>query len=391
MKIGYITPSVSRAAGGIFEIVKSYAHLINSLPNTKVSVFGLKDRFTSQDLPSWSPLQLHLFSVYGPSSFGFAPGLTNALIKSDIGLCHLHILWMYTSIATLMWKHWKNKPFIISAHGLLESWALKNSQWKKRIAATFYERRCLQAASCIHVFTNAEYESIRKFNLKNPVCIIPSGIKLPSNDYTHTLPPWRKQKGTAGKVLLYLGRIHPKKGLINLLLAWQKVGKCSGRARDWNLVIAGWDQNGHEFDLRQLVKNLDIGSSVHFIGPQFNEEKQKCFFHADAFVLPSYSEGLPVVVLEAWSYKLPVLITPECHLPEGYVTGSALKIEPDADSIASSLKLMFEMSDHQLSEIGQKGRKLVEEKFTLEHSASRMYKVYEWMSGENAVPETMIF
>src|SRR6476620_758605 len=133
MKVGMVTPSVSREAGGISELVRSYAIELNKIPDTELSIFGLKDRFTSEDLQLWAPLQPQIFSTVGIKSFGFAQGITGSLIKNDISICHLHILWMYTSIATLLWAFKKKRPYVITTHGLLEGWALNNSKVKKQI------------------------------------------------------------------------------------------------------------------------------------------------------------------------------------------------------------------------------------------------------------------
>lgn len=389
MKIGIITPSVSRGAGGIVEIVRSYAQTINKINNVEMSVFGLEDEYTKNDIKDWQPLHPKVFSTFGPKSFGFAPGMIQSLKKSDMEICHLHILWKYTSIALLRWWQKKRKPYLISTHGLLETWALNNSKLRKQVAASLYERACLEQSSCIHAYTELEYNSIRKYGLKNPVCIIPSGIDLPYKDYTCTSPPWKDVVEPGKKVLLYLGRIHPKKGLVPLVEAWGKVVK-DNPATDWNLVIAGWDQYDHEALLKQMVKTAGLEKSVHFIGPQFSEHKEHAYYHADAFTLPSFSEGMPMVVLEAWSYMLPILMTPECHFPQGYSTGSAIYIEPTAESVATGLQTLFNMREKDLKQMGENGRQLVEKNFTWERAAKDMHRVYKWLLGEGEIPENVI-
>jgi poly(glycerol-phosphate) alpha-glucosyltransferase len=162
--------------------------------------------------------------------------------------------------------------------------------------------------------------------------------------------------------------------------------------KDWQLLIAGWDDGNHLSGLKQQAGQLglrwsDVGSAeapssdLCFIGPMFGDEKDMLMRSADAFILPSFSEGLPMSVLEAWSYGLPVLMTDFCNLPEGFDAGAALRIAPDEDSIAQGLADLAAMTDPERHDMGMKGRTLVERQYTWEHIAAEMKAVYEWCLG----------
>jgi glycosyltransferase involved in cell wall biosynthesis len=112
------------------------------------------------------------------------------------------------------------------------------------------------------------------------------------------------------------------------------------------------------------------------VGPQFGAQKLASYAAAHAFILPSLSEGLPVAVLEAWSHWLPVLMTAGCNLPEGFEAGAALPVEPAPDSIAAGLRTLASLSDSALAEIGLRGRRLVERKFTWSAVAAQLRAVY---------------
>jgi len=169
-------------------------------------------------------------------------------------------------------------------------------------------------------------------------------------------------------------------------------------------VIAGWDQGGHEAELMKLCEELGLSferrgtsddgresaASIVFFGPAFGNDKKSLLRTADAFILPSFSEGLPMSVLEAWSYKLPVVMTPECNLPEGFAADAAIRIETGAESIAQGLDLLFSMSASDLQSMGAKGRTLVEERFTWKTIAAQMREVYDWMLGGGTRPESVI-
>ena len=119
-------------------------------------------------------------------------------------------------------------------------------------------------------------------------------------------------------------------------------------------------------------------------------EKQELLRSADAFILPSLSEGLPMSVLEAWSYRLPVVMTPECNLSEGFATNAAIRIETAVESIAEGLETLFSMSESDLHAMGAKGRALVEERFTWQTIAAQMREVYDWMLGGGTPPGSLI-
>jgi poly(glycerol-phosphate) alpha-glucosyltransferase len=175
--------------------------------------------------------------------------------------------------------------------------------------------------------------------------------------------------------------------LVNLLQAWKTATQSAANKGPWVLVIAGWDQGGHEAELKSLTTSLGISSSVFFVGPQFDEAKNASYACADAFVLPSFSEGLPMVVLEAWAHSLPVLMTPQCNLPEGFAAQVAVRIETDADSIAEGLTTLFALPDHERVAMGAMAQQLVKDKFTWPQIASQMFAVYRWLLGQGERPQ----
>jgi poly(glycerol-phosphate) alpha-glucosyltransferase len=189
------------------------------------------------------------------------------------------------------------------------------------------------------------------------------------------------------KVLLFLGRLHPKKGVPNLLRAWAVCQKTEHEATNWTLVVAGWDQDGHENLLKRMVAELGIADSVLFPGPLFDGTKSRALRRAQAFVLPSYSEGLPVAVLEAWAYGLPALITPQCNLPEGFVEGAAVKADPDVASLTQGLRALFAMGESEREQMGVRGRRLVEQRFSWPSVTKQMISVYEWVLGGGPRPD----
>ncbi len=382
-----LTSSVSRKAGGIFAAVKDLSLALARRDDAEVAVLGLEDEFTARDLPEWEPLRPKVFPARGPLGFGFSPPLKKALLSEGADVVHQHGIWMYPSLACLAWASASGKPYIVSPHGMLDPWALRLSAWKKRIASFLFQRKHLERAACIHALCRPEAEAVRAFGLANPVCVVPNGVVLP--DESEALPPPLWSPSDDRKVLLYLGRIHPKKGLAELLKGWAEAVR--GRpAPSWRLVIAGWDQGGHLDELKALAEQKGITDDVEFIGPLFGESKDASFAGASAFALPSHSEGLPMTVLEAWSHRLPVLMTDACNLPEGFERSAAMRTEPNASSVAGTLLRLFDTPDSELSAMGERGRKLVEERFTWEKVAVDMATVYDWLAGGGDPPPCVV-
>jgi poly(glycerol-phosphate) alpha-glucosyltransferase len=270
---------------------------------------------------------------------------------------------------------------------MLDAWALKKSGWRKKIAGWLYENGNLRSAACIHALCESEYQNIRAYGLKNPVCVIPNGVNLPELPARQGVAPWDSHIRAYKNVMLFLGRIHPKKGLEKLIRAWSVLKR--GKVKEselWHLVIAGWSQGGHEQKLKQLVHELNLSADVSFTGPLYHTAKDTALRAAKAFILPSFSEGLPMAVLEAWAHGLPVIMTSQCNLPEGFEAGAALYVRPEAASIAEGLKSFLGLSEGTREQMGRSGFELVRSRFSWPKIAAQMVDVYEWVLGQGDKP-----
>jgi glycosyltransferase involved in cell wall biosynthesis len=471
MKVAMTTGSLSRNAGGLFESVRAMGKGLSEL-GVGVSVYGLQDQNWERDEEAWSPLSARAFSFIGPRALAWSPHMDAALDEARPDLVALQGLWQYSSISTRRQLRRNGTPYVVSPRGMLDKWALANSRWKKVLAAFAFENAVLHDAACLHALCESEADAIRAYGLQQRIEVIPNGVDLPD------LLTTEDTESTEGrKRLLFLGRIHPKKGLVALLKAWADIQNSKSKTHNskwWQFVIAGWDQGGHEAELKNLCgelglrfeeanlttedtterlggremeqpkggpkgegvgtteskctemeaglrlagqagpadsenlrlnscklkteRALDIegglrpenGSSrrltlpdvdVVFFGPAFGEDKEQLLRSAEAFILPSFSEGLPMSVLEAWAYGLPVVMTPECNLPEGFASGAALEIRSGEGSFQDGMRTLIEMTDQERAAMGLRGRRLVEEKFTWPKVAAQMRRLYEEVVG----------
>lgn len=391
MRVGFLVNSVSREAGGLFYSVRGLANAVVSA-NLEARVFGMSDSNSALDVLKWQPLSVRTFRPQS-RSWGYSNQLLPALLGANLDILSTHGLWKYCSVASERWHRQTRQPYIVHPHGMLEPWALQNARWKKRIATLLYEGRHLHGAACLRALCEAEAQSIRAYGVRGPISVIPNGVDLPQlieSSVAAPASPGFRTFARGRKILLYLSRLHPKKNVANLIRAWkQTLNSHPSAQEDLVLAIAGWDQAGYERKLKTLTSDCGLMAGVRFFGPLFGPEKDAAYRACDAFVLPSLSEGLPMAVLEAWAYGKPVLMTPECNLPEGFATDAAIKIDTTANGIAKGLMRLIEMTDSDCAAMGERGRALVGEKFSWPRVGEQMRSVYEWVLGGGAPPESV--
>jgi glycosyltransferase involved in cell wall biosynthesis len=301
------------------------------------------------------------------------------LVRESAGL-HIHGLWQLSTSAAARAARSESKPYIVSAHGMLESWALANKRLKKSIYAWLFERANLRAATCLHALTRAEARDYRNFGLRNPIAIIPNGVDVPSacsaEPFLNRFPELRGKR-----LLLFLGRIHFKKGLDVLCEAWTRV------SRDWpdaQLVLAGPDFENTRTPIEKLLEERQIRHRVTFTGMLANDLKWSALRAAECFVLPSYSEGLSVSVLEAMGMGLPVIVSEQCNLPEVAERNCGWVIQPRApgsNDLESALGDVLRASSPARARLGANGRRLVAERYSWTVVGEQMSALYAWAQG----------
>ena len=377
MKVAFVTHWLSSTGGGVSAAVEALSGAFDP-SGVEVSVLGLADEAWSQESVRWSGARAEAFPVTGPRALGFSYSLRCTLKTRDPDIVHSHGIWMHTSADVLACAR-RRKPYLVSPHGMLNSWALSHSSTKKRLARMLYEDHHLRGAACIHALCEAEVEAIRAFGLVNPICVIPNGVQIPT-PAKKPPAPWAKELEQGAPVLLYLGRLHPKKNIHGLLEALALI-KSNHRLGNWRVAIAGWDQGSYGDKLACLAKERGLDKDVFFLGPVFGSKKEAALRNASAFILPSLSEGLPMAVLEAWAFGLPVAMTSACNLPEGLKAGAAQEVSAEPRNLASDLDSFLNMNEGDLAAMGQRGFSLAKQRFSWESVAAQFIAVYNCILG----------
>ena len=350
IKLVHVTSSVSRLAGGLLDCVRLLSKSLLQHESVSQEVFGLEDEKTLQDQQSWNPVEVRSFRVLGPSNIGYSPRMFSELCGRNPDVVHLHGLWKYPAIATNSWFRKLHRPYIVSPQGMLEPWALKRSRMKKRLAMMLFQKSCLKNAACIHATAHMEAENIRRAGFINPIALIPNGVEVPEKRKVES----GKRKAES-KTALFLSRIHPKKGLLNLVKAWSVVSKEQGarsKEQEWVLVIAGPDEGGHLAEVQAAVRSAGLENRIHFQGEVMGDEKIKCYQEADLFILPSFSENFGLVIAEALSCGVPVVTTRATPWEELETHRCGWWIETGAEPLMKALRAAMALSDAERIEMG---------------------------------------
>ncbi len=358
MKIAVITPRLSNKAGGLAFSVPPIVGALQAMPNTDVLVISSDDRDRNHFNSDWGS---NVFATGGSGGFfdGFSQRALNALTDFEPDVVDVQGVWAWPSIFNLHYQARRKTPYVITPRGMLDEWALQRSRRKKALALSLYERRHLNGASRIRALCLPERESVLRFMPGTAVIEIPNAIEMPTLSHINNLNP------ADLKTLLFLGRIDQKKGVQELIQAWAKA-KGLSLTEKWRLEIVGWGDENYVASMRKLSHDLGLtGDDFKLSGPKFGSEKETAFREASAFILPSFSEGLPMAVLESWSYGLPALLTKGCNLPEGFASGAAQEILNTPEGILSGIRWLTSSTPEDLRLMGEKARKLTTQTYSV--------------------------
>ncbi len=394
MRIVHTTADIGPASFGIGPVVLQTARTQTDLGHEAV-IWCL----SNQEDIAWAAATngldaSHLISFpgHGPGRLAWSPTMERAAGNSNnkqFEVVHQHSLWTAVSRVTNILHKRHGTPVVIAPHGTLTDWALRRSRAKKRLALALYERENLRSAACFHAVANTEIAEIRAFGLRNPVALIPNAIS----------EAWLESAGSAERfrtafhlpsdrrIVLFLSRISPKKGLPLLL---QSLQQCGASFTDWLLVIAGADEFGHLAEVQALVSELKLETSVRFVGPLIDQDKRDAFAAAELFVLTSYSEGAPVVIPEALAAGVPVLATQASPWPELVSHGCGWWPSISQQGICEALLDALGSSPDRLRAMGQQGRALIKAEYTWSRMAPRTLLLYDWLLGRGPKPDFVV-
>jgi glycosyltransferase involved in cell wall biosynthesis len=260
---------------------------------------------------------------------------------------------------------------------MLDAWQLRDKRWKKMPYSSLIERPNLLGAACLRALTRSEADDYRAFGLTAPVAIIPNGVTIPNDlDGNEFLAEHEFLRGK--RIVLFLGRIHYKKGLDILCRAWSKI---QTQFSDAHLVIVGPDYENTQMRVEREIEELALGKSVTILGMRNGRRKWNALAAAHAFVLPSYSEGFSVAVLEALGCGLPVIVSRHCNFPEISERGCGWIIEPKLNELQAALTECLRVSSSQYATMSANASQLVADRYSWDRIGTLMADTYDWVLG----------
>jgi glycosyltransferase involved in cell wall biosynthesis len=299
---------------------------------------------------------------------GLDAGAVALMAQADV--VHGHGFYVYPNWALGGEAIETHKALVYHPHGMFEPWILNRSRWKKWLVSLLFENRNMRQCRLWRALTTREADQIRQQGFKAPIVVVPNGVRLEDFD-THpksngtgvlALPARAAEK----RRLVFMARLHPKKGLDLLIPAWAKLKEYHSR---WELVIAGPDEDGYRSVVEKMIRDLEVTSATTLIGTVTGYNKRDLLKGADLFILPSHSEGFSVAVLEAMACGTPVIGTHACNFPELESEGGGWLSEATVEAVQEKLADALHGPDVERKQRGAIARHLVEQRYTWHHIA----------------------
>jgi glycosyltransferase involved in cell wall biosynthesis len=300
----------------------------------------------------------------------FIPGFTKKLReicndREDL-LIHDHGIWLPQNLKISSFAASNGIPLIISPRGMLEPEALNIGFWRKKLFWKLFQGANLTRADALHATSQGEKENLLILGLTEPIRVISNGTHLPLMIERKPASPGKPLK------LLFLSRIHPIKGLIHLIGALSKLDLSA-----WELEIAGYDEVHYLSEVLRSAQRAGINENIRYLGPVEDQAKWELYHQADLFILPSLSENFGIVVAEALAAGLPVITTTGTPWEDLNKYNCGWWVEPSELGLCSAIEQALELPQDQLIEMGKRGRRLVEEKYSWKVIGDKTINSYE--------------
>lgn len=381
MKILVVIPALGSIYGGpskcVLELTQALSYrgvnvdLVTTNANGCDSLDVPLNRWIEKD-----NYRLQYFSYWAFKDYKISWSLTKWLWNNvnNYDLVHTNAIFSY-AILSAYWACQKNRvPYIITPHGMLEPWALSYKAWKKKFYYALLEKPALNRANAIQMLASTEAQRIKSLKLKTPFAIIPNGVHrrdfepLVSSELFYQQFPETKNK----QLIIFLGRIDPKKGLDLLANA---MGKIHLKFPEAHLIIAGPDNIGFLPTAKQYFADAECLDKVTFTGLLTGQLKYSALSAANIYVAPSYSEGFSMSVLEGMASGLPCVITTGCNFPESAEANAAYVVDINAEKIADALTKCLQHSE-EAKAMGERAKKLILEQYTWDSIAAKLIDTY---------------
>ena len=334
---------------------------------------------------------LRAFPVVGPARLGYSPAMERWARQHPSDVIHQHMLWMATSrVPQIMRESRRDLVTVIAAHGALDDWALARSPVKKRLASVAYEKRNLLGADCYHAVSAQEVEDFRRLRLEAPIARIDNGISSEWLDSSGDCAHIRRRLGLDddARLMLYLSRLAPQKNLLFLLDVLDNVA--AFEKEKWHLLIVGDWNTDYAKVIADRIQRLSARSRVHVSDPLWGKEKRNALAAADCVVLPSLSEGNPMILLESLACGVPVVVCARDTCPPLQACDCGWELGVDRYEAIEALSAIFNAPRSLFQRKGEIGKAHVRANCNWRVAAARALALYTWLRGMGPRPDGVI-
>lgn len=293
-------------------------------------------------------------------------------------LIHSHGMWQMAGVYPGWAVRGTAVPLVVSPRGTFSRWAMKHGSPLKHVFWPMLQRPALTCASCFHATAVSEALEIRDLGFDQPIAVVPNGIDV---------PVLQTRSDTPVRILLYLGRLHPKKGVDLLVRAWAQLHM---RFPGWRLMIAGSDAGYHESsgyaqELCALARDLRV-RRLEFVGELRGAAKLQAYRNADIFVLPTHSENFGMTVAEALAAGTPTIVTRGAPWKGVAERACGWWIEIGYEPLVDCLQQAMSLPRVACIEMGERGHEWMQAEFSWERVGVMMSATYDWLLHKQPKP-----
>lgn len=289
-------------------------------------------------------------------------------ILNDIkpNIVHVNGCWTPQCAWVQKWSQLLNYKVLLTPHGMLEPYIIKRNYWTKKLPALLlYQKKAICKANYIHATANSEKEHILQLGYNDKVEVISNAVNL---DSIKMKSSWKRTKN-----ILFLSRIHKQKG-INFLI--EAVASLKKELEGYKIIIAGEGEPSYIASLKQMVVEFGVQEEVIFVGGVYGEEKWKLFRNADLYVLPTFSENFGIAIAEALASGTPVITTEGAPWKDLIIYNCGWSTKIGTAGTINAIKEFLQLDEIALEKMGRNGRRIIEEKYSINAMAEKMIKLY---------------
>jgi glycosyltransferase involved in cell wall biosynthesis len=372
MKVIHVIPSIEEEASGPAYSVPSLSNAMRNAGTESCLVSTVSNQV--EEAAGFKTFSRRRFPYRVGRSPEMYRWLCQEVSSGAIDIVHNHGIWMMPNVYPGWVTRGSQTPLVVSPRGTFSEWAMNHSKAVKIPFWHVFQKRAISGAALFHATSEGEYGDIRRLNFRQPIAVIPNGVDLPLLD---------EPRFGARRSLLFLGRVHPVKGVDNLLRAWAAL---ESRFEDWDLRIVGPGDEGYLRELDGLATSLRVTRAT-FDGSLYGAAKEQAYRSADLFVLPTHSENFGIAVAEALAAGCPVITTKGAPWSGLREHGAGWWIDIGVDPLRRALEVAMSKPRQELAAMGSRGRSWMERDFSWDKIATQMIEAYRWLREGGVSPD----